>query len=262
MNHPANGSRSDLNRRIVVAGALVMLAAAALWVGGIGFWLVCVTIGVLMMGEWAELDHALPATRRIAQYAVSVPLAIMAPIAAGPDFFALGLIVGAMLFLLIVTRRPMLAAGVPYVALPIFALLLLRERPDGLLLAFWAMALVWACDTAAFFAGRAIGGPRMAPVISPNKTWAGFGGGVIGATAFALALHPLGLPMALVLATPVLAALAIFGDLFESWLKRRAGVKDSGSLLPGHGGVLDRIDGLVPVAPVAALLVVLPGVVG
>lgn len=260
MSDRVTGSTSDLNRRLVVAGALVALAAAALWAGGIGFWIVCATAGVLMMGEWADLEHVPHRTKRIAQYSVSVPLAIMAPIAAGPNFFALGLIIGAAFFVAIITRRGVLALGVPYVAIPILALLLLRDQPSGLLLAFWAMALVWACDSGAYFAGRAIGGPRMAPVISPNKTWAGFFGGIAAATAFAFALTPLGLPILMVAATPVLAALAVFGDLFESWLKRRAGVKDSGSLLPGHGGVLDRIDGLVPVAPVAALIVLAPGV--
>lgn len=94
------------------------------------------------------------------------------------------------------------------------------------------------------------------PAISPNKTWAGFLGGIAGATLFAFVLVWLcGLPAALAWATPVLAVLAQLGDLFESHLKRVAGVKDSGNLLPGHGGMLDRLDGLVATAPVAALLV-------
>jgi phosphatidate cytidylyltransferase len=138
----------------------------------------------------------------------------------------------------------------------VLALLVLRESPDGLLLAFWAMALVWATDIGAFFAGRAIGGPKLMPAVSPNKTWAGLIGGVLGAGLFALALTSWGLPWPLVFATPVLAVVAQGGDLYESWLKRRAGVKDSSNILPGHGGVLDRLDGLVPVAPIAALLVI------
>ena len=106
------------------------------------------------------------------------------------------------------------------------------------------------------FAGRAIGGPKLAPLISPNKTWAGFFGGVATAGVFAaLLVIGFGLPVILALATPFLAMLAQVGDLFESHLKRCAGVKDSGNLLPGHGGILDRLDGLVAVAPFAALLV-------
>jgi phosphatidate cytidylyltransferase len=143
-----------------------------------------------------------------------------------------------------------------YVGLPVLALLVLRQHSHGLLLTFWAMALVWACDSGAFFAGRAIGGPKLAPAISPNKTWAGFLGGVLAAAVFAFALVELfELPVLLALATPLLAVLAQIGDLYESHLKRRAGVKDSGHLLPGHGGIMDRLDGLVMVAPVAALLV-------
>jgi phosphatidate cytidylyltransferase len=138
-------------------------------------------------------------------------------------------------------------------------LLFIRRQDEGIVYTLWALALVWACDIGAYFAGRAIGGPKLWPAISPNKTWAGLIGGVVLASLFALFMHILyGLPWRMTLATPVLAVLAQGGDLFESWLKRRAGVKDSGNILPGHGGVLDRLDGLVPVAPLAALLVILP----
>jgi phosphatidate cytidylyltransferase len=153
----------------------------------------------------------------------------------------------------------MLAAGELYIGLPILALLLIRHQKEGVVFTLWTLALVWTCDIGAFFAGRFIGGPKLAPGISPNKTWAGLIGGVALASIFGAAMHYyLGLPWRLTLATPVLAVLSQAGDLFESWLKRRAGVKDSGVILPGHGGILDRLDGLVPVAPLAALLVILP----
>jgi phosphatidate cytidylyltransferase len=250
---------SDLPTRVVVGVALIALALGALWTGGLGFWLLLVIAALLMMAEWSDLAGAEPREKRLAQYALSVPLAIMAPgLAAGPGFLALGLVLGAALFVGAVVRRPQLAGGVLYVGLPVLALVLLRQE-FGLLTTFWAMALVWACDTGAYFAGRAIGGPRLAPAISPNKTWAGFFGGVAAAGVFAALLVPLGLPPALALATPVLAAIAQGGDLFESHLKRVAGVKDSGNLLPGHGGILDRLDGLVAVAPVAALLALAVG---
>lgn len=250
---------SDLAPRLGVALALIGLAFTALWFGGIVFWLVLVVAGLLMLSEWAGLSDASPRDKRIAQYALSVPLAILAPIAAGPGFFALGLVVGAFFFTAAVTRNARLAAGIFYVGLPVIALVLLREH--GLLLTLWAMALVWACDTGAYFAGRAIGGPKLAPAISPNKTWAGFLGGIASATAFAFVLVAwFGLAPALAVATPLLAVLAQVGDLYESNLKRRAGVKDSGTLLPGHGGLMDRLDGLVAVAPAAALLVVAMGI--
>lgn len=249
---------SDLATRLLVAIALIGLAAVALLAGGLGFWLVIAVIGLLMVGEWADLHGASRQHRRLSQYALTVPLAIMAPgLAAGPSFLALGLVVGAAFFIAAVTRRGALAAGVLYVGLPVLALLTLRaQTPGGLLYTFWAMALVWACDSGAYFTGRAIGGPKLAPQISPNKTWAGFAGGIVAAAIFAaLLVVGFGLPVALAIATPLLAVLAQIGDLYESHLKRQAGVKDSGNLLPGHGGIMDRLDGLVAVAPIAALLV-------
>nr|WP_302053755.1 phosphatidate cytidylyltransferase [Sphingomonas tagetis] len=246
-----------MGTRTVVGVALIVVAAAALWFGGFAFWMLVTLAGLIMIHEWAGLHGANAAHKRLAQYALMVPLAIMAPIAAGPSFLALGLIVGAGFFLAIVTKNGMLGVGAAYVGLPVLALLLLRDQPDGLLLAFWAMALVWACDIGAYFAGRTIGGPKLMPAVSPNKTWAGLIGGMLAAGLFGLALTQWGLPWPLAFTTPLLAVLAQAGDLYESWLKRRAGVKDSGNVLPGHGGVLDRLDGLVPVAPVAAMLVIL-----
>lgn len=256
---PAAKRPSDLIVRAVAGLAMIAVALVALAVGGIIFWLLCAVAAVFMMAEWSDL-HGVPLRhKRLGQYALFVPLALMSPWGAGPNFLALGLLAGAAFFLVIVTGRRALALGALYVGLPVFALLLIREQPDGLIYTLWALALVWACDIGAYFAGRTIGGPRLAPVISPNKTWAGLIGGVILASLLGAAMHSqYALPLRLTLATPVLAALAQMGDLYESWLKRRAGVKDSGTLLPGHGGLLDRLDGMVPVAPLAALLVVLP----
>lgn len=251
---------SNLLLRVLVGIALIAVALAAVWFGGIPFWMLCVVLGIVMMGEWADL-HATPAsTKRLSQYALSVPLAAMMPmLGVGPGFFALGLLAGAAFFVVITTRLSGLARGIFYVGLPIMALLLLRRQEEGIVFTIWALALVWACDIGAYAAGRLIGGPKLAPSISPNKTWAGLAGGVLLASLFAAFMHyRFGLALRLTLATPALAVLAQGGDLYESWLKRQAGVKDSGTVLPGHGGVLDRLDGLVPVAPVAALLVLLP----
>ncbi len=255
----AGARRSDLATRAIVGVALASVALAALWFGGFVFWLLAVVIALGMLREWADLEHAPPQTARLMLFTLSVPLAILCPLAAGPNFFALGLIAAAVFFTGIVTRRATLAFGMAYVGLPVLGLLLIRDQPRGLLFAFWMLGLVWLCDIGAYFAGRAIGGARLAPVISPNKTWAGLIGGIAAAGMFGLSLHYVyGLPWRLTLATPVLALFAQGGDLFESWLKRRAGVKDSGNLLPGHGGLLDRLDGVVPVAPAAAMLVMLP----
>ena len=147
-------------------------------------------------------------------------------------------------------------AGVAYVAIPVIALLLLRNVPSiGFALTLWTFLIVWATDIGAYFAGRSIGGPKLAPAISPAKTWSGLGGGVAAAAlAGGVMAAKTGLPPACLWLGAPLAILAQAGDLFESALKRRAGVKDSGNILPGHGGVMDRLDGVVPVASAMGLL--------
>jgi phosphatidate cytidylyltransferase len=252
--------KSDLGVRLGVALLLIALAFGALWVGGFGFWLIVSVGGVLMMGEWGMLARATPGEIKLGQYAVSVPIAAMCPLAAGPGFLALGLIAGAFFFLAAVTRRVQLALGAFYVGLPVLALLLLRTHPEGFAITLWTMAVVWAADSGAYFVGRAVGGPKLWPAISPNKTWSGAVGGVVAAVIFTVVYAWINAQMitgmTIILLSPWLAMLSQAGDLFESHLKRTAGVKDSGNVLPGHGGLLDRLDGLVPVAPVVAIVIV------
>jgi phosphatidate cytidylyltransferase len=148
-------------------------------------------------------------------------------------------------------------AGFVYALLAAVALLWVRERADhGPDLLLWVFIVVWATDIGAYAVGRAIGGPKLAPAISPGKTWAGLYGGVAAATLLGggWALFT-GLPKVVLLLAPLFAIAAQGGDLFESWMKRRAGVKDSGRWLPGHGGVFDRLDGLLPVAILTGIAV-------
>lgn len=256
--NPGSANMADLPKRAIVGLLLIIVAAAALVFGGLGFWLLGSVMALLMMSEWANLAKSSARDKRAALFALSVPLAILSPLAAGPNFFALGLLVGAAFFAAIVTHRAVLGGGVLYAGLPVAALLFLRAEPHGLMLAFWALALVWATDIGAYFSGRFIGGPKLAPGWSPSKTWAGLGGGILAALLTGLAFHKWGgLPLGLAGSSAALAIVAQGGDLYESVLKRRAGVKDSGNILPGHGGVMDRLDGVVPVAPMVALLVML-----
>ncbi len=148
--------------------------------------------------------------------------------------------------------------GFAYALLAALSLLWVRERAeDGLSLLLWIFIIVWATDIGAYISGRSIGGPKLAPAISPGKTWAGFYGGVAAATLFGGAwVLTTGLHWLVLLLAPLFSVASQGGDLFESWMKRRAGVKDSGRLLPGHGGVFDRLDGLLPVAILTALAVI------
>jgi len=159
---------------------------------------------------------------------------------------------GAMAAILAASReRPSSAlwygAGAVYLGAACLAFLWLRADFDRALV-LWLIAVVWATDTGAYLVGRSLGGPKLAPAISPGKTWSGLAGGV-GAAALAgllaATMHGQGRVAALVAASMVLALVAQVGDLFESSLKRRFGAKDSSNMIPGHGGVLDRVDGIL-----------------
>ncbi|MCA1748634.1 MAG: phosphatidate cytidylyltransferase, partial [Sphingomonadales bacterium] len=147
-----------------------------------------------------------------------------------------------------------LGMGILYIGIATIAILFLREE-NGIALTLWTLAVVWGTDICAYFAGKLIGGPKLAPSYSPNKTWAGLVGGVGGAMLIGsiIALYA-GLPRWLILLAGLFAIIAQLGDLYESWLKRRAGVKDASGIFPGHGGALDRLDGLMPVAIVMAVI--------
>lgn len=232
---------------------MVAVAVACLWFGGLAFWALTAAAAILMFVEWAGLMGVRRAW--IATILCAVPLLYACPLLGGADRNTVAILVIAAMLVGLGGGGGRLAGGVLYAGLPAICLLFLREQPQGIGLTLWTLAAVWATDIGAYFAGRTIGGPKLAPAISPNKTWAGLAGGVLAAAIVgALLVYTLELPIGLALLGGPMAVLAQVGDLYESWLKRRAGVKDSGSLLPSHGGVLDRLDGLVPVAVVVGTL--------
>ena len=257
--------------RVLSALALVPVAVAVVVLGGWSFAVSVALMTGLMAREWAALCGRRFGRRsgRLAGAAVFlVGISAVLLIAAGWPEAALacllaGALVAGVVALVLGSPPGWTGLGVLYLGLPSLALIWLRSVPDlglGLLLAL--LVVVWTTDTAAYVAGRSLGGPRLAPAISPSKTWSGLCGGVLGAAlAGALAAWLLGsgrLVQAAGLGA-LLAAVSQLGDLIESACKRLAGVKDSGSLIPGHGGVLDRVDGLLLAAPALALLGLIVG---
>jgi phosphatidate cytidylyltransferase len=254
--------------RVLSAVALVPVALGIVVAGG---WIYAGFVGllaVLMALEWRRLSEARFGARygRLAggiALAVGVAATILAALGRPREAVAcvaLGMILAGVLARTRAAASLWASIGVALVGLPAVALVWLRSIPDlGLDLLLWLLIVVWTTDTAAYVVGRRVGGARLAPSISPGKTWSGLGGGVFGASlASVLTAWALGYSERLVQAAglgAVFAILAQLGDLAESALKRRAGVKDSGSLIPGHGGVLDRVDGLLLTAPALALLV-------
>jgi len=235
---------------------MIVVAVAALWLGGTIFWALTALAAMLMLAEWAGLMRSTRNRILLALLLFAVPMLALMPGIWGADRDAVALLVAAALLVMVVGNSARLGIGLVYAGLPAAGLMFLRAQPDGLVWTLWTLAIVWATDIGAYFCGRAIGGAKLAPRLSPNKTWAGLFGGMAGAAVVgAVIVAAGGLPHACYALAPMLAVLAQIGDLFESWLKRRAGVKDSGRLLPGHGGALDRLDGVVPVAMMVSGLV-------
>ena len=265
MAHPPASAPDPALRQRIVSG--IVLGVAAIVAAILGGWpfvgLVLVAV-VIMAIEWARLAGAGEGRTMLAAATAIVPalsvlmLTLGAPHAATP-FLVVGALAVAALAVLRHWCGPMRAAGgVLYIGVPALALVWLRATTTaGAQHLLWLLIVICATDICAYLVGRGVGGPRLAPRISPGKTWAGLLGGVVGASLCgALAAQALGAGFGF--AALVGAGLAVVGqagDLFESALKRRAGVKDSSHLIPGHGGLLDRIDGLVFAAPAFAALV-------
>ena len=253
-----------LGPRILSALVLAPLMLAAVWVGSPLFDLLMAGVAGIMAWEWGRLCREQEFDRggKALAFVSALAAAIAVP---APELALVALAIGGI-GLAVFTRSGWLTFGVVYVGLPVLSLVWLREA-GGMGVVFWLLALVWATDTGAYAAGRTIGGPKLAPRYSPNKTWAGLGGGMVSAAVVSAGLG-LGLEMMprtlvsgllLALAGAGLAVVAQIGDLFESAVKRRFGVKDSSTIIPGHGGVLDRVDGLISTAPLVALAVLLLG---
>lgn len=269
MTSPTSASKSgELGTRILSALVLAPVALLLAWVGGWPFTALLAAASVAMALELAAL---LPGANQLMRTLLAgVALAVVLLTALGLPVAAVLVGAAALAFALanrLLNDEPVWPAllAFPYLVLPLVSMLWLRFDPEyGRVVIFWLLGVVWATDTFAYFAGRAIGGPKLTPRFSPNKTWAGLVGGMFGAAlvgASAAIWLTLGSPLRLAFISALVAVVAQAGDIAESALKRRAGVKDSGKLIPGHGGILDRVDGLVTAAVGAALLSLLHGAV-
>ena len=228
--------------------------------------------GSLMLWEWLRLTGAVASWRSQWSWLALLP-ALVVLCAAGhlPIWALLALPLGLVVAFFLQTPaggptafpRLWLLAGLAYVSIPLLSLQWIRNQAeDGMLLVFFLLACVWVSDSAAYFVGKTVGGPKLFPRVSPKKTWSG---GIAGLLAGALAwligmmLYAEGSLVVFALIGILLSLVCICGDFVESALKRHFGVKDSGRLIPGHGGILDRVDGLMFAAVVLAIISMLWG---
>lgn len=270
-----------LRQRIATASVLLIIAIGAMVLSVTAFAVVVTAVLGFALAEWLQLTGATRSTSILVALIVCA-LLMMVLLASSNTIDTVVLPLGAMaaaIWIVIVavliqpgamTMRLPRAAGMALAVVLVLAawFALMRFLSQGVLVLLSVLLIVWTADTAAYFAGRAFGRRKLAPHISPGKTWAGVAGAVLAVLLLAVLIRQfvpdtriysndlfatIG-PVFALLLLALLVALSVVGDLFESLLKRQAGVKDSGQLLPGHGGVLDRVDALVPVLPSAVVI--------
>lgn len=262
-----SGSLTNLQQRMMSAVILAAIVLALTWFGGFPFRFLTVVMGAGVFVEWRRITQSGQAAI-LAKAAELLLILAFALLLAGlpPQIVFAAIAVSALSGFaakLAGQASIWLGWGVLYAGVPAASLAYLRgDDSAGLVAVLFLFALVWSTDIFAYFVGRTLGGPKMAPAISPGKTWSGAIG---GATASVIA----GLGVAALAGLPIGAALPVIivlvsvwsqiGDLFESWVKRKFGVKDSGTIIPGHGGIMDRVDALAAAATALYLVHVITG---
>jgi len=245
----------ELKLRIISAVILAALVLTITWIGGQTFTLLWAVAAVLILREFYRIcATSTPLMHRLAGF-VTLVLIIASWLIGDRDtamlIFGVGFCILAV-WQFIFSRAIWASIGLAYSALPFFAMSDLRSDSfNGLIVILLLFFCVWGADVFAYFAGRSIGGPKLAPKISPNKTWSGFIGSLIGALLLSYLVNlTAGFDSIMVFFVIMLltAVVSQLGDLVESSIKRKFNVKDSGAIIPGHGGILDRVDGLVVAA--------------
>lgn len=214
----------NLQKRIISAAILAPVVLAIIFAGGVWFGALVIFAAVIMSFEWC------------------------------------GIINSGNVEITDEQKKKWQTSGILYIGIFASSLLYLRGLDSGFGIIMFALLTVWATDIAAYFSGRAIGGPKIMPSVSPNKTWAGLVGGMVAAgivgviaSIFAFKVNIFGM----FVFGCIVAVISQIGDFFESWVKRKFGVKDSGTIIPGHGGLMDRVDGLTTTMPLFAIICML-----
>ncbi len=259
----AGGDQRKLLMRIGAALVLAPVAIGAAYAGG-WYWTALATLGAIgLFVEWMAVTYT---ARNVAVIVAGVVALVL-----GAPFLAIGNVNAALVVLALglvavafraTEPRIWATAGFLYAAAAQVASVLVRlDQAKGLSALILVLLVVWATDIGGYFAGRAIGGPKLWPRVSPKKTWAGAIGGFVASllVAIGFSASDLGKTLPLMVLAAMLSIAAQLGDLFESAIKRRFGVKDSSHIIPGHGGVMDRLDGFVAAIVLAAIFGVLRG---
>lgn len=249
----------NLVLRVLSAVVLAPIAVGAAWLGTWPFALFWLIAALLVLWEWIHLVAGPGHKLMFSASGSALAVAALVEFRDRPIAAALLIVLGGIAALIFAQRgrRVWVVAGIGYAGMMLLSPLLLRVDPDyGFLAMVLLFAVVWATDIVAYFVGRALGGPLLCPSISPKKTWSGAVGGAVGAMAAAVAIGHLFDANRQVFAVLglVLSVVAQLGDLLESWIKRHFGAKDASHLIPGHGGVMDRLDGFWAAALVACLI--------
>jgi phosphatidate cytidylyltransferase len=252
---------SEFVKRVISAVVLAPVAIGLAYVGGPLAIVAATLVSLLILWEWNDVTR--DARRDVVFLAAAATItAVGLALVFDARIIAVGLAAGALLAILTTWKDQASIAwivrGLVYALAFLVPIVLLRESKEyGAVAVFFLFAVVWATDSCAFFAGRAVGGPKLWPTVSPKKTWAGFVGGTFGGAVAAYVVARLfGVPdkLELVILAIGLSIVAHGGDLFESWVKRSFHHKDSGALIPGHGGAMDRLDGFIFAATAAMLI--------
>ena len=277
---PKRQANTDLRPRVVSGLVLIALSIFFTWTGGTLFTLAICTIGAILYYEWTRMTLLPTQAFSVRFCAVVFAVAVLALLFGEIAWSFAVAVIGSLALAVIVNRRLVASAtltrakwaigGLFYALVATVSLVVVRlahadtgaagewYTDQGLILMAYLLTVVWATDIAAYFTGRRFGGPKLLPIVSPKKTWSGSLGGVAAAAVVGglFGYSPVGfdVPAGVALAI-VLSIVAQAGDLFESWIKRRYRVKDSSRLIPGHGGFMDRVDGLVAAAVPLAIYV-------